>query len=342
MKRAVLIALSLVVIVATAVLAGKPGPPPPSGPRDLVYGSETNVSGDLTLVQASGADGYVVYTAPEHPHYPRFPDWSHDGKYISFNYYSLEGRVLQVATGKTCTLYGSHGTSPQSMEFHPSFGEGIGDGHYVVAFTNWNNQAYDLYFVEFKFQEGTCAVQWSGNVTGADVGEWGAAWSPLGTAQSTQLATMLHTGLYEARLRIYDVVADANGHLALAGTYVDYELDSSLYYPAGFGGGTGASVQWSPDPNRLGILAKWSPDGGTTKYSDVYEIDISTYPPVMTNLTNTAADELYFDFRANGDGIVAGNTEGIWLFPAYGDPVRVAAPGRKKWPRDPAWNPTRW
>jgi len=62
----------------------------------------------------------------------------------------------------------------------------------------------------------------------------------------------------------------------------------------------------------------------------------------MTNLTNTAADEFYFDFRANGDGIVAGNTDGIWLFPAYGDPVRVAAPGRKKWPRDPAWNPTRW
>ena len=341
MKRALLILLGVAVVSVPSVLAGKPAPPPPTGPWDIAYTSQTQRTGDLTLMQANGADKYVVYTVPDVFHYPRMPDWSHDGKYISFTVMRIEGRVMQLATRKTCVLYSPHGTSPQPMEFHPSFGEGVGDGHYVVAFTNYNGK-YDLYIAEFTFQEDTCAVQWIQNVSGSELGEWGAAWSPIGTAQSTQLATILETGQYGATLRIYDIVMDANGHLGQAGTFVDYPLDSSLYIWNGLGGGAGATLQWSPDPNVLGCMMGWSPDGGVTKFYDIYSIDISTNPPTLTNLTNTEADEYYFDFRRNGDGIVAGNGDGIFLFPAAGGSTCIAPLERRKWPQEPAWNPTRW
>lgn len=344
--RARIAMIAIAVFVAVAALAGKPAPPPPTGPWDLVYASQTNNTGDLTLMQADGAGKYVVYVAPDHPFYPRFPDWSHDGKYVSFHLHNIQGHVLQVATRKSCLLYGSHGTSPQSMEFHPSFGEGVGDGRYLVAYTNWNNVDYDLYFTEFKFRDGDCEILRSENVSGSDSrgGEWGAAWSPVGTARATQLATVrnvLDEGLYVADLRIYDIVMDANGHLVQAGTFVDYPLDRSLYFTFSYGCRSGCSIQWSPNPNVLGIVAAWSPDGGATKYWDVYSIDISTNPPVMTNLTNTPIEDYFFDFRTGGDEIIVGNSEGIWRYPADGDPVKIAPLERRKWPRDPAWNPTR-
>ena len=342
MRRAMLLAVGFALVAAPVALAGKPGPPPPTGPWDIAYTSETQRTGDLTVMQRDGADKYVVYTVPDVPHYARMPDWSHDGKYISFTVMIIEARVIQLATRKTCVVYHPHGTSPQSMEFHPSFGEGVGDGHYVVAFTNYNGK-YDLYIAEFTFQEGDCAVQWIENVSGSELSESGAAWSPVGSAQSTQLATLLETEHQKAKLRIYDIVMDANGHLAQSGAYVDYPLDSSLFYVWGH---SGVSLQWSPDPNILGLIAGWSPDGGVTIYYDVYSVDISTNPPVMTKLTNITApwpdQNYYFDFRANGDGIVVGNSEGIWLYPAAGDPVCIAPLERKKWPQDPAWNPTRW
>ena len=104
MRRALIFLLGLVFLSTTAALAGKPVPPPPTGPWDIAYGSQTTSRGDLTLMLADGQNKTVVFTA-ETPHYVRLPDWSHDGKYVSFQIYNIENRVLQVATGKTCHLY---------------------------------------------------------------------------------------------------------------------------------------------------------------------------------------------------------------------------------------------
>ncbi len=331
---------AVVLVAATAAFAGKPAPPPPTGPWDIAYGSETVTKGDLTLVQADGTGSYVVYTAPT-PHYVRFPDWSHDGKYVSFNVVLVEGRVLEVATLKTCLLHSPHGTSPQPLKFHPSFPSA--DGRYVASWTNWSNLGYDLFIAEFRFREGNCDILWIENMTPEQLPEdfWGTAWSPVGNASATQLATLVRNYSEQLwALRIYDIVTGPDGHLDLAGTYKDYPLDPSLDYNGGSGGGTGPSLQWSPDPNVLGILARGIPDGGTTKNFDVFSIDISTGVAVMKRLTNTAANEYYFDFRANGDGIVAGNEGGIYLFPTNGDPICIAPADRKKQPLDPAWNPT--
>ena len=361
MKRAMLLALALALVAASVALAGKPipPPPPPPGPSDIAFGSATNYpgsssTGDLTLVQDDGSGKQVLYVASREV---KTPDWSHDGKYIAFYEQPLAMRVVQTSTGKSCVLMQPYEDlfAVRAPKFHPGFDESVGDGRYVIAYDSWapDYGGQQLLVVSFTFTEGTCQViQEEGSTVPPDapgriltstaypVGYDGAVWSPTGNQLASRMFVDDADAPFASWLRIHDVIADSTGRLVLSGTYVDYPLGDRVNFSSGF-----KTLQWSPNGNRLALIGKWvNPEDGNGS-KEIFEIDISTNPPGMTQITDTAVDETYFDYLPDGAGMVVGRTDGIFLVPGTGNPVAGPETARKKvmkWPHSPAWNPTRW
>jgi hypothetical protein len=294
-------------------------------------------------MQRDGSGKWVIYNAPRSNPIGR-PDWSHDGKLVVFNSYDSI-TVVEVATAKSCVLTGSMAgmASVQGApKFHPGYPNPLGEGTYVVAWTDYaydrvsKTVANDIFSTAFRFQEGTCLLtQPIRNLTGTPgYEEKGVAWSPLGD----HIATIVTGGpTYEHRLSVHDTTELEYGAVLFNDHVVEHSLAKgylAMYW------WDETTLQWVPNGNRVAVVGTWMPDG-VTMAGEIIAYNVVTN--VWGTLTNTPEVEGYFDFMPDGVGMVVQRENGVYLDP--GDSMLATVEMRSgrvvKTPTHPAWNPTR-